>query len=35
MTDGMLEKQMMGWTMREGVEFVDSDDDGFPLGGQS
>ena len=35
MMDGTLEKQTMGWAMREGAEFVDGDDDGFPLDDQS
>ena len=35
MTDVMLEKQTMGWVMKEGVEFVDGDDDRFPLDDQS
>ena len=29
------EQQMMGWAMREGAEFVDGDDNRFPLDDQS
>ena len=35
MTDGMLEKQTMGWAIQEGAEFVEGEEGTFSLDDES
>ena len=35
MTDGMLEKWMMGWVIQEGVEFAEGKEGAFSLDDES